>query len=226
MIKSLIGKKVGMTSVFDADGNRISVTLVEMGPCTVTQVKKADGKDGYDSVQLGYEPRPLAKLNKPMKGKFEKAGLKEGYRELREFRVDGPADLQVGAQITADTLFKEKTLVKVIGTSRGMGFAGGMKRHNFHGSSSSHGQEKVHRRPMSAGSTDAARVFKGKRSPGHMGDVRVTVKNIEVVKVKALDVRAGAEGEAAAVSATGKYVVALRGSVPGKRNSLVVLENI
>lgn len=225
MVNALIGRKVGMTSVYDAEGNRTSVTLLEMGPCTVTQVKKADGSDGYNSVQLGFEPLAFGKLNKPMKGKFEKAGLKEGFRVLREFRTDIPAELEIGALITADELFKEKGCVKVIGTSKGAGFAGGMKRHNFSGAKASHGQEKVHRKPMSAGSTDAARVFKGKRSPGHMGDQRVTVKNLEIVRLKALDVKAGTEGEEAK-SASGKYILALKGSVPGKRNSLVVVQNV
>ncbi len=262
MIPGLIGKKLGMTRVFDSKGNVIPVTLVEMGPCTVVKIKQTSGKDGYDSIQMGYQPIRMSRLNKPSAGHFKKAGFKDGFKVLKEFRVDGTDDVKVGDVITAEQIFKEDTRVKVIGTSIGRGFAGAMKRHGFHGAEASHGAEKVHRRPMSAGSTDAARVFKGKRGPGHMGNAQVTYKNIEIVKIKAIgeelisndedkieknldvveqkddvntenvveentEVKEEAKKEKKEETARpGKFIVALKGSVPGKKNSLVVLENI
>ncbi len=260
MISGLIGKKLGMTRIFDAKGNVIPVTLLEVGPCTVVQIKKADGKDGYDAVQLGFQAVKSEKMNKPMSGHFKKAGTKTGFKVLREFRIDAPADVNVGDELTAEMVFKENSIVKVIGTSIGRGFAGAMKRHGFHGSSDSHGSEKVHRRPMSGGATDAQRVFRGKRSPGHMGDARVTVRNLELVRIKPFGeqtaeveepevleqaqaaIEAGTENAAeqatqdmeqktdkkkkeSATVKSSKYIVAVKGAVPGKRNSLVIIEN-
>jgi large subunit ribosomal protein L3 len=228
-----------------------------VGPCTVTQLKKADGQDGYNAVQLGYQSVKAEKVNKPMMGHFKKAGVKNGFKVLREFRTDTVADLKVGDELTAEMIFKEDTIVKIIGTSIGRGFAGGMKRHGFHGSSDSHGAEKVHRRPMSAGATDAQRVFKGKRSPGHMGNSQVTTGDLKLVRIKPfgesgieisesvdekLEVMQTPEAvETVATQETEQkvdkkkkeekpakaltYILAVRGSVPGKRNSLVIIEN-
>lgn len=207
MISGIIGKKVGMTQIFDKDGNTIPVTLIEAGPCAITQVKTVE-TDGYCAIQVGYEPVKDSKVSKPLTGHFKKAGA-GSFRILREFRVSSTADMKAGDSINAADLIKENTKIKVRGTSKGCGFAGGMKRHNFNGSPASHGAEKVHRRPMSANGTDAARVFKGKRAPGHMGDAAVTVRNLLVVKV---------DGE--------KNLVAVRGAVPGKKNSTVILENM
>ncbi len=253
MISGLIGKKLGMTRIFDDKGNVIPVTLLEVGPCTVVQVKSSSGKDGYGAVQLGFEPKKLEKVNKPYAGHFKKAGIKTAFRHLCEFRTAKEEALAVGDELTAEQVFKENTIVKVQGTSIGRGFAGGMKRHGFHGSPSSHGAEKVHRRPMSAGSTDAQRVFKGKRSPGHMGDQSVTIRNLKLVKIKALDAgveepeelknipaQETAEAQGAETAPEGKekkksevakakgrkYVVAVKGAIPGKKNSLVIIENL
>jgi len=255
MITGLIGKKLGMTRIFDRDGNVVPVTLLEVGPCTVIQVKNKSGADGYNAVQLGFQPAKPERVNKPMTGHFKKAGLKTAFKTLAEFRADKVDDLKVGDEITADGIFKENTKVKVIGTSIGKGFAGAMKKHHFHGSPDSHGAEKVHRRPMSAGATDAQRVFKGKRSPGHMGNISVTVRNLLIVRMKpfgeeihpeeqpAKDAPASAgqpeteekavgkdaekkEKKKEAASAARKYIVAVKGAVPGKPNALVRIENI
>jgi large subunit ribosomal protein L3 len=255
MISGLIGKKLGMTRIFDKNGNVIPVTLLEVGPCTITQIKKKDGKDKYSAVQVGFQAAKMEKANKPMAGKFKKAGVKSAFKVLREFRTEQLGDLKVGDELTADMIFKENSKVKVVGTSFGRGFTGAMKRHGFSGSGDSHGQEKVHRRPMSGGATDAQRVFRGKRGPGHMGDVRATVRNLELVRIKAFGEETPApveepekevleqaaetqvaEGEAAArkeekkkkeakAYKARKYIVAVKGAVPGKANSLVIIEN-
>ncbi len=240
MVKGLIGRKLGMTRIFDKEGYNIPVTLLEVGPCTVVQIKSGDGGDGYNSVQLGFQPVKADKLNKPMKGHFRKACKDGGFKVLREFLMDGTPDLEVGTEITAEDVFKESALVKVTGTSSGKGFAGAMKRHGFHGGPASHGAKRVHRRPMSAGATDAARIFKGKKSPGHMGNVQVTQKSCRIVRIKALDApkpveipEKAAEGEqvekkekSREKGGATKFVIALRGSIPGKPNSLVILENM
>ncbi len=253
MVSGLIGKKLGMTRIFDKNGNVIPVTLIEVGPCTITQIKTKDGKEKYNAVQMGFQPAKMEKMNKPMAGKFKKAGVKTAFKVLREFRTEQIDDVKVGDELTAEMIFKENTKVKVVGTSIGRGFAGGMKRHNFRGSEDSHGAEKVHRRPMSGGATDAQRVFKGKRGPGHMGAARVTVRNLDLVRIKpfgedapmpveepetqqameqAADVAAETteqkeekKKEAKAEKAR-KYIVAVRGAVPGKANSLVIIENL
>ena len=242
MTNALIGKKLGMSTVFDDDGLAIPVTLLEMGPCTVVQVKKASGPDGYNSIQLGYEPVKLRKLTKPMQGHFEKKGIKDGFRVLQEFPVQNPEEFEPGRQITAEEIFQENTTVKVRGTSKGAGFAGGVKRHGFRGAPATHGASKVHRKPMSGGATDAARVFKGKRGPGHMGNARVTVKNLQIVKIKALDAapapeqqkpvdqadQAAQQDQKKDAKATGasRFIVAVKGAVPGKKNSLVIVEKL
>jgi large subunit ribosomal protein L3 len=254
MVSGLIGKKLGMTRIFDTNGNVISVTLVEVGPCTVTQIKKADGKEGYNAIQLGFDSVKIEKANQPMAGHFKKAGVKNAFKVLREFRTDTVADLKLGDELTAEMIFKENSIVKIIGTSIGRGFAGGMKRHGFHGSEDSHGAEKVHRRPMSAGATDAQRVFKGKRSPGHMGNCRVTARNLELVRIKpygeevadfvepkaetpeasqvqeavvetASEQKAEVKKKETKTAKSRKFIVAVKGAVPGKRNSLVIIEN-
>jgi len=234
MINGLIGRKMGMTSVYTEDGSRIPVTLIEVGPCTVVQVKKSDSRDGYDAVQIGYQPVKMDKLTKPMQGHFRKAGFKEGFSILREMRADKPDELEPGTVVTADQIFKEQSKVKVTGTSIGKGFAGAMKRYGFKGAPASHGASKVHRRPMSAGATDAARVFKGKRSPGHMGNRRVTVKNLEIVRIKPLDGPAPEQAEPKdqekeqkeqKTAAATRYIIAIKGSVPGKPRSLVIVSN-
>jgi large subunit ribosomal protein L3 len=207
MIPGLIGKKVGMTRIYHEDGTSSPVTLIECGPCVVTQVKTQDS-DGYGAVQLGFDEAAKRKVTKPLQGHFKKAGTAL-FRNLREFRTDSPDEYKVGDTIKVADIFQENARVKVCGKSKGAGFAGGMKRHGFHGAGASHGQEKVHRRPMSAGSTDAARVFRGKRSPGHMGDARVTTRNLKVLKID-----------------SERNLIAVMGPVPGKKDGLVIIENI
>lgn len=207
MIPGIIGKKIGMTQIYNKDGNTESITLLEAGPCTIVQVK-TEKTDGYNALQVGYGAIKEKAVTQPLAGHFKKQGTGP-FKMLREFRVDTVEGYKAGDVVMVGDLFKENTRIKVRGTSKGCGFAGGMKRHNFSGSAKSHGAEKVHRRPMSAGATDAARVFKGKRAPGHMGDANVTVRNLMIVKIDAE-----------------KNLVAVRGSVPGKKNSTVVLENL
>ena len=240
MVNALIGRKMGMTCVYDESGARTPVTLIEVGPCTVVQVKKAGGKGGGDAVQIGFQPVKLDKLTKPMQGHFRKAGMKEGFRHLREVPTDNADELQPGAVLTADQVFKEQTRVKVTGTGIGKGFAGAMKRHGFHGSPASHGASKVHRRPMSAGATDAARIFKGKRSPGQMGNQQVTIGRLEIVKIKPIGAPAQEQPDEARQESEGQdkkgkkeqaaapvgYIIAVKGSVPGKPRSLVVLKKV
>lgn len=206
MVSGMIGKKLGMTRIYDEGGNTIPVTLIELGPCTVAAVRTKE-KDGYSAVQLGFEPMADKKVNKPMAGLFKKRGI-GAFKVLREFRMENDPEHKVGDQITVDSVFKEKEIVKVVGTSKGAGFAGGVKKHGFFGAPMSHGASKVHRKPMSAGATDAARVFKGKRGPGHMGAARVTALNLTVVIVDAE-----------------KHLLAVRGSVPGKPNSIVIVRS-
>ncbi len=213
MINGMIGKKVGMTRAFDEQGTAVPVTIVEVEPCTVVQIKKADGRDSYNAVQIGTDPVKLEKLTKPMQGHFKKAGLKEGYKILQEFRVDSTDGFEVGKQFDAADILKESTKVTVKGHSMGRGFQGGVRRFHFGGQPASHGVSKVHRKPMSAGSTDAARVFRGKRGPGHMGNVNATVQNVEIVKIKP-----AADGEGKKT-----YIVAIKGAIPGKANTVVLI---
>lgn len=191
--------------MFTEDGTALGVTLIEVGPCVVTDVRTKD-RHGYEAVQLGFEEMKEHRASSPMRGVFKKKGT-PCFRVLREFRVEGPEEnYKVGDKVTAE-MFSEKTKVKVVGTTKGCGFAGVIKRWGFHGAPASHGTSKVHRKPQSAGATDAARIFKGKRSPGRMGGDRKTALNLEVAHVDAE-----------------KNIVAVRGSVPGKRKSLVIIQ--
>ena len=168
-----------MTRIFDQDGKQVGVTVIQAGPCIVVQAKTTDS-DGYESVQVGYEERTLKGVNSPMTGHFESRRIKP-LRYLREFRVEKGADYSVGQALTIEG-FAAGQVVQVTGTSKGKGFAGGMKRYHFKGGPASHGS-KVHRAPQSSGATDAARVFKGTRKPGHMGDARVTTKGLTIMSV-------------------------------------------
>jgi len=200
MAQFILGKKVGMTRVFDQDGKQVGVTVVQAGPCVVVQAKTAE-TDGYEGVQLGFEERKLSGVNSPMTGHFESRGLKP-QRHLCEFRVSSGADYAVKQEITVEG-FKAGQIVDVTGVSKGKGFAGGMKRYHFKGGPASHGS-KVHRAPQSSGATDAARVFKGTRKPGHMGDAQVTTKGLKVV---------GVDAE--------RNLLILKGSVPGAVGGLL-----
>ena len=201
----IIGKKLGMTRIFDPEGLAVAVTVIEAGPCFVAQVKSG-AKEGYEALQLGFERRSLGKVNKPLKGHFEKHGSKSGFRYLREFRLDAPREYEAGQEITLEQ-FAIGDKVNVIGTSKGCGFSGTIKRWNFHRGPMSHGSMS-HRAPGSIGaSAYPSRVVKGKKMPGQMGNARVTMKNLEVVDVRPED-----------------NLLLIRGAVPGPRQGLVLIK--
>ena len=180
-MKAIIGKKVGMSQIFDENGRVIPVTVIEAGPCAVVQ-KKTSEKEGYNAVQLGFEDVPERKLNKPEMGHLNKAGVSP-KKHLREFDLENAAELNIGDIVKADT-FKVGDFVDVTGISKGHGFAGVVKRYDAHIQKKSHGGGPVHRHAGSMGSgTDPSRIFKGKIGAGHMGVDQVTVQNLSVVKV-------------------------------------------
>jgi len=210
-MKGLIGKKVGMTQYFDADGSVIPVTVIQAGPCYVTQVRNTEN-DGYTAVQLGFDEVPkrsngFSRLTKPAVGHLNRDGVSlPDLRVLREFRVD-QVELSLGDKITCD-VFEKGDIVDVIGTSKGRGFAGTVKRHGFNRGPKTHGQSDRERAPGSIGASAApSRVLKGLRMSGHMGDERVTVQNLEVVLVD-----------------PEKNLVAIKGSVPGARGGIVIIK--
>ncbi len=203
MQKGIVGKKLGMTQLFDANGNVVPVTVIEAGPCVVAQ-KKTTENDGYEAVQIGYGDLKASKVNKPMKGHFAKGDVAP-KKVLREFRLEDTSALNVGDIIKAD-VFAEGDAVDVRGTSKGKGYAGVIKRWNFSRLKESHGTGPVHRHGGSLGVIDPARVFKGKRMAGHLGHERVTVQNLSVVKVDAE-----------------KNIIAVKGAVPGPKGGIVVL---
>jgi large subunit ribosomal protein L3 len=198
----LLGRKIGMTQVFDPeDGHVERVTVIEAGPCFVTGIRRAE-RDGYDAVQLAFGETTQKQLTKPKLGLLKKAGV-GNLRHLREFRGE-PGELEVGAQLKVDAVFERGQTVKVSGISKGKGFAGTIKRHNFHRGPVSHGSHNV-RAPGSIGaSADPARVFKGIRGPGQMGNRRATQGGLQVVDVRA-----------------DENLLLVRGSVPGPKGSVV-----
>ena len=180
-MKAIIGKKVGMSQIFDENGRVIPVTVIEAGPCVVTQ-KKTSEKEGYNAIQLGYEDVAERKLSKPEMGHLNKAGVAP-KKHLREFNLDNAAELNIGDVVKADT-FKVGDFVDVTGISKGHGFAGVVKRYDAHIQKKSHGGGPVHRHQGSLGAgTDPSRIFKGRDGAGHMGVDQVTVQNLSVVKV-------------------------------------------
>ena len=206
MQKAIIGKKVGMTQIFDESGRVIPVTVIEAGPCVVAQ-KKTMENDGYVSVQLAFGDVAEKKLTKPELGHLKKAGVSP-KKHLKEFKLDNAADLEVGAEIKAD-LFAEGDHVDVTGISKGHGFQGAVKRHGNHIQKMSHGGGPVHRHSGSMGSSSTpSRIFKGKMMPGQMGNEQVTVQNLDVVKVDAE-----------------MNMIAVRGAVPGPKGGIVFLKN-
>ena len=206
MEKAIIGKKVGMTQIFDEAGKVIPVTLIEAGPCTVVQKKTAE-KDGYEAVQLGYEDVPARKLTKPEQGHLKKAG--EALKKvLKEFKLENSAEMNVGDEVKAD-VFAAGDHVDVTGISKGKGYAGVIKRHGAHRLKETHGSGPVHRHAGSMGSgTDPSRIFKGKIGAGHMGAEQVTVQNLDVVTV---DPELG--------------VIAVRGAIPGPKGGIVFVKS-
>ena len=204
MQKCIIGKKLGMTQLFDEKGKVIPVTVIEAGPCVVVQKKTAEN-DSYEAVQIGFGNITEKALTKPLKGHFAKAGVAP-KKALREFRLEDCSVLNVGDIIKADT-FAAGDRVDVVGTSKGKGYAGTIKRYNFHSLKDTHGTGPVHRHIGSMGAcSDPSRVMKGKKLPGHMGAERVTVQNLDVVKVDAEN-----------------NLIALKGAVPGPKGSIVCI---
>jgi large subunit ribosomal protein L3 len=181
-MNGILGKKLGMTSIFDETGQVIPCTVIEAGPCTVTQIKTKE-RDGYEAVQLGFDAQRERLVNKPDRGRFAKAGAKP-LRLVREFRGNGTAEMQPGQTITVANVFVKGDTVSVIGTSKGRGFQGVVKRHHFGGGFRTHGQSDRERAPGSIGSSSyPSRVFPGQHLPGHMGTDRVTAKNLAVVGI-------------------------------------------
>lgn len=206
MVNGIIGKKLGMTQVFDPDGTVVPVTVLKAGPCVVVQ-KKTAAKDGYNAVQLGLvEERPPRRVNKPMAGHFKRAGVPP-TRILREVRLDdGDDSTQVGDKVLVD-IFKEDDLVDVVGRSKGRGFAGFVKRHGFGGGRATHGS-MFHRAPGSIGASSfPSRVLKGSRMAGHMGCEQRTIKNLRVVAVDAEN-----------------NLLLVRGAVPGPNGAYVLIK--
>jgi len=200
-MKNILGRKVGMTSVFTADGRYVPVTVIAAGPCTVVE-RRTKEKHGYDAVALGFEPVKRKRLTRAMGGHFKKQGV-EPVRFIREFRT-GIEDAQPAATVTVAG-FEPGDRVDVVGVSKGHGFSGGIKRHNFSGGGASHGS-MIHRQPASNGDTNAGRTTKGSRRPGHFGVDRTTLQNLEVVR---------ADEE--------RNLLLVRGAVPGAKNSLVIV---
>jgi large subunit ribosomal protein L3 len=213
LVDTILGKKIGMTQIFNEDGSVTPVSVIEAGPCIVTQLKSVE-TDKYTAVQVGFgEARPKH-INKPQLGHF-KGGLAnprhpdaKPLRILREIRTDDLSDLEIGQAITASDVFEEGDVVKVSGTSKGKGFAGVVKRYHFHGGDMTHGS-MIHRKPQSSGATDAARTFKGTKKPGHMGAETVTVRGLTIVRV---------DNE--------KNLILIKGAVPGANGGLLTISKI
>ena len=203
-VKGVLGEKLGMTQVWDADNRLIPVTVVQAGPCVVTQVR-ADETDGYAAVQIAFGAIDPRKVTKPLTGHFEKAGVTP-RRHLVELRTADAAEYSLGQELTAET-FEAGQAVDVSGTTKGKGFAGVMKRHGFHGVSSSHGSHRNHRKPGSIGGCSTpGRVFKGMRMAGRMGGVRQTTQNLTIHAVDAE-----------------KGLLLIKGAVPGPRGGIVLI---
>ena len=207
MQKAIIGKKIGMTQIFDETGRVVPVTLIQAGPCTVVQKKTAE-KDGYEAIQLGYETVPERKLTKPELGHQKKAGIEEFQKVLKEFPLEDCSKYEVGDKLNAD-VFAAGDFVDVTGISKGHGYQGVIKRHGASRLKETHGTGPVHRHAGSMGSgTDPARIFKGKIGAGQMGNEQVTVLNLDVVKV---DTELG--------------LIAVRGAIPGPKGGVVFVKN-
>lgn len=201
----LIGKKIGMTQAFDDNERLAPVTVIEVTPCPVVQVKSQDS-DGYDAVKVGYTATKANRLTRPELGVFKKAGV-DPHRGLHEFRLEEAASQEVGDTLDV-SLFEAGEIVDVTGRSKGRGFQGGVKRHGFRGGPKTHGQSDRHRAPGSIGqSSDPSRVFKGTRMAGHMGDRQVTIKNLQILQVD-----------------SEKNLLIVKGAVPGARGEMVVIK--
>jgi large subunit ribosomal protein L3 len=205
MIGRLLGKKLGMTRIFDAEGTSLPVTVIEAGPCYVVQ-KKTAAADGYDAVQLGFIRKRLEKFTKPLRGHFEKHGFKSGFQVLKEFRLDSVEGLEVGQELDVSQ-FEIGQRVNVIGFSKGRGFTGVIKRWGFQRGPETHGSMS-HRAPGSIGaSAYPSRVIKGKKMPGRLGDTQVTMASLQVVDIRPEN-----------------NLLLLKGSVPGARHGLLLIQ--
>lgn len=202
MPNAIIGRKLGMTQLFESDGRVTPVTVIEAGPCVVTQVKTTE-KDGYSALQVGFEEVKDHRLNEPKRGHF-KAHDVTPKRVLREIPAADGESLATGSEFKAD-IFSEGDKVNVTGVSKGKGFAGVVKRYHFHGADMTHGS-MIHRKPQSSGATDAARTFKGTKKPGHMGAAQVTQSGLKVVRVD-----------------VDKNLLMIKGAVPGANGGLVMV---
>ncbi|MFD6860672.1 50S ribosomal protein L3 [Rhodococcus sp. NPDC060090] len=204
-IKGILGTKLGMTQVFDENNRVVPVTVVKAGPNVVTQIRTEE-RDGYNAVQLAFGAIAPRKVNKPVRGQFDKAGVTP-RRHLVELRVEDASEYEVGQELTAE-VFEDGAFVDITGTSRGKGFAGTMKRHGFSGQGASHGAQAVHRRPGSIGGcATPGRVFKGTRMSGRMGSDRVTTQNLSVHKVDAEN-----------------GLLLIKGAIPGRKGGLVIVK--
>ena len=213
MVDTILGKKIGMTQIFNEDGSVTPVSVIEAGPCIVTQLKSVE-TDGYTAVQVGFGEVKAKHITRPELGHF-KGGLAnpkhadvKPRRELQEIRVDDTSDLQLGQAITVDNVFEAGDLVKVSGTGKGKGFAGVVKRYHFHGGDMGHGS-MVHRKPQSGGATDPARTFKGTKKPGRMGGKKVTVRGLTVWQID-----------------PEKNLLLIRGAIPGANGGLVRIQKL
>ena len=205
MKKAIIGKKIGMTQIFDEIGNVIPVTIIEAGPCVVTQ-KKTVENDGYDAVQLGFMDKKEKHMTKAEIGHFNKAGV-AFKKHLKEFRLDDCSALNVGDVITADT-FAAGDKVDITGMTKGRGYTGAIKRWNLHKLCATHGVGPIHRQSGSMGVIDPARIFKNKKMAGQYGNEQVTVLNLKVVKIDAE-----------------KNIIAVKGAIPGAKNGIVFIRD-
>lgn len=208
-LRTILGEKVGMTQVYHPKDKMLyDVTIVKAGPCPILRVKTADGKDGYNAVQLGFGEKKEKNVAKSLLGQFKKAGIAP-QRYVREVRVKDVKGLEAGQLVTAAGAFKSGDYVDVQGTSKGKGFAGVMKRHNFAGKEDSHGTERKHRSTGSVGAgTTPGRVFKGMKGPGHLGHDRTTILSLEVVE---------ADAE--------RNLLLIKGAIPGPNGGLVMVRN-
>jgi len=202
--KAIMGIKIGMTQIFDENDKAVPVTIIEAGPCTVLQKKNSE-TDGYSAIQVGFYNLKEKQVNKPARGHFKKANVKP-LRYIKEFRVKDIEAYEIGQELKADQ-FDPGDIVDVVGTSKGKGFAGAVKRHNFARGSMGHGS-KYHRRPGSLAAKGPARVFKGRKLPGHLGRERVTVQGLKVVKVY-----------------PERNLILIKGSIPGPRKGLVIIKD-
>ena len=205
MKKGIIGKKLGMTQIFDAKGNVIPVTLIEAGPCVVAQ-KKTVENDGYNALQLAYEDVKKKNVNKAQLGHFEKAGISP-KRHLKEFRLDDCSAYEAGSVVTVDT-FAEGEKVDITGITKGHGYTGAIKRWNLHKLRMTHGVGPVHRQSGSMGVIDPARIFKNKKMAGQWGNEQVTVLNLKVVKID-----------------SEKNLIAIKGAIPGAKDGIVFIRD-